>query len=453
MKNRKTCLIAALAAWSLAALLATPPAECFAEDGTLTGTFSGVYEGRTVPLIDASLEVFHPDNATLLRTIPLTFDKTGRFSIAFPSGECRIKIFTKIYEMGLTLLHEGFYDGLQSTYGVCFADGEPVTVTAGQTTDISSVLELRAPTKPPDTYTIKITGQIAGSTGDPGTVQVIALDYCTGYEWGKTEVSAGPFVFYISAATKAVRLRFVSANYPPEFYGAYGQDNFSLATPLFMDRPIDLGLVVLGQAPEIRVENALGFGDVALLDSRTQAVTVYNDGTRDLVVGSVAFETSHGDISFTEPPATPFTLAPGASRTISITYGPRAMGEAAALLAITSNDADESKVLVSLTGAGVASPAPPSEQVSQIAEVIVTGTTNGTLTPTGPGERATMLMNQIAAAGEMAAAGKDAAACAQLRNALQRVDGNPVPPDFLEGPDRELLRQLLQNTIDSLGCR
>jgi hypothetical protein len=444
----------ALAAMFLTALLAMPRAQCLAEDGTLTGTFSGVYEGRNVPIISASLEVFHPDNATFLRSIPLTLDKTGGFTVDFFPGEYRLKIFAKTDLAGSTLVYQGFYDGPKSAFGVCFADGEPVTVITGQTTDISSVLELRIPVNVV-TNEMKITGEIAGSAGDPGTVQVIALDACTGYEWGKTEVSAGPFVFYISAATKAVRLRFVSANYPPEFYGAEGRDNFSLATPISTDQSINLGLVVLGpKFPEIGVTPSdLGFGGVALLDSRTQAVSVYNDGGRNLVVDSVAIEATNADFSLDNPPATPFTLAPGASQTISITYCPRVMGGAVANLTITSNDQDTPKMLVSLSGAGVASPAPPDDQVSQIAEVIQTGISTGTLTPTGPGERATMLMNQIVAAKEMAAAGKDAAACAQLRNALQRVDGNPVPPDFLEGPDRELLRQLLQNTIDSLGCK
>jgi HYDIN/CFA65/VesB-like, Ig-like domain len=213
--------------------------------------------------------------------------------------------------------------------------------------------------------------------------------------------------------------------------------------------------VVLGtKVPDIGVSPIiLGFGEVMLLKSRTQAITVSNVGSKDLVVNSVAFEGPPADFSLFSSLTTPFTLAPGNNQTISITYSPRAMGDASAILAITSNDPDTSKVVVSLNGTGVASQAPADEQVSQIADVIQTAIATGTLTPTMPGNQATQLIDQIFSAKQMAAAGKSAAACAQLKNALQRVDGNPIPPDFLEGPDRELVRQLIQNTIESVGCK
>jgi hypothetical protein len=444
--------------------------------GTLSGSFSGkAYDQIEEFPIDSgkggqvTLILCDPYNATIKSTIPLTTDEIGNFQeVSCPSGQYRILINAHVsYKGPNPLYYYGFYNGSDSPRANCFADSELVTVTAGQDTVISSQLVMDYLAKTVVNHFV-ITGIITGTNGDPEDPQVVAMDACSGDVLGTASINKiiikndeNPDEEPVEKTTFSfdkncvgpVRLHFLSTNYPPEFYGADGEDNFSRATPL--SGTVDLGQVVLGtKVPNIEVSpTAFGFGEVTLLDSRTQTITVSNSGSKNLVVDSVAFEGSPVDFSLFSSPETPFTLAPGTNQAISITYSPRAMGDASAMLAITSNDPDTSKVVVSLTGTGVASQAPADEQVSQIADVIQTAIATGTLTPTMPGNQATQLIDQIFSAKQMAAAGKSAAACAQLKNALQRVDGNPIPPDFLDGPDRELVRQLIQNTIESVGCK
>jgi hypothetical protein len=62
-------------------------------------------------------------------------------------------------------------------------------------------------------------------------------------------------------------------------------------------------------------------------------------------------------------------------------------------------------------------------------------------------------MNQVKAASDLAAAGKLQAACAQLRSALQRTDGDPQPPDFVTGPAAAELALLIELAQASIGCK
>jgi hypothetical protein len=62
------------------------------------------------------------------------------------------------------------------------------------------------------------------------------------------------------------------------------------------------------------------------------------------------------------------------------------------------------------------------------------------------------MLFSIKAAGDMAAKGQSKAACQQLLNALQRTDGNPTPPDFVEGPAAAELQLLIQDTLQQMGC-
>jgi hypothetical protein len=466
MRNLKVNL--ALVALTLAVLLVAQQAQC-QTSGTLSGTITGMIDDPLDPFpIDSAkgnltIVVHDPYNATIGFSLNPTLDENGNFQIDCPAGQYRILFNASVSVKGV--FYYGFYKGTTSARAGCFADSELVSVTAGQNTDISSllVMDFMGKTVFPDLFAI--SGKITGSTnGDPINPQVSAMDACNGDVLGSALISkiiikddpeiVETLFSFNTRWSGPVRLRFLSDNYPPEFYGADGQDDFSKAT-IISPGTQDLGVVVIGpKNPKIFVDpTALGFGDVMLLDSRTQAITISNQGTKALEIGAVAFETPQSDFFLTNPPAIPFTLQVGTSETISITYSSRAMGDATANLSISSNDNDHPKVLVSLTGTGVASAALPSDQVSQVVNFINKSITTGGLTPKMPGGQDVMLKNQITSAGQMAAAGKKAAACSQLRNALERVDGNPIPPDFLEGPDSELLRELIQNTINSLGCK
>jgi hypothetical protein len=82
--------------------------------------------------------------------------------------------------------------------------------------------------------------------------------------------------------------------------------------------------------------------------------------------------------------------------------------------------------------------------------------TSGSLVGTGSGQSGTgrlgALRNMIQTAGEFLSQGDSAQACQQLKEALDRTDGNPNPPDFVSGAAAAQLATMLQALRTSLGC-
>jgi hypothetical protein len=106
--------------------------------------------------------------------------------------------------------------------------------------------------------------------------------------------------------------------------------------------------------PDIAVApGSYDYGDVVVDNSSAQIFTVRNDGSVNLDVNAItvlgANEFSIGDDS-------PFTLAPGASRELVVSFTPSSVGFRSAMLLIESNDTDESPLAVDMSGNGVESP-------------------------------------------------------------------------------------------------
>jgi DNA-binding beta-propeller fold protein YncE len=80
---------------------------------------------------------------------------------------------------------------------------------------------------------------------------------------------------------------------------------------------------------------------------------------------------------------------------------------------------------------------------------------NGTLMGSGPGKswhRMKALRNMLRAAGELVEDGFMAEACQQLLDAYKRCDGQPKPPDFVEGYAAPQLAEMIQTYRAYLGC-
>lgn len=80
---------------------------------------------------------------------------------------------------------------------------------------------------------------------------------------------------------------------------------------------------------------------------------------------------------------------------------------------------------------------------------------NGTLMGSGPGNswhRMKALRNMLKAAGELVEEGLIAEACQQLLDAYNRCDGQPKPPDFVEGEASPQLAGMIQTYRAYLGC-
>lgn len=115
---------------------------------------------------------------------------------------------------------------------------------------------------------------------------------------------------------------------------------------------------VTSPVPDINaVPNPLNFGDVQRLTCSTKTTQVQNVGTAPLVVSNITrgFLTSQ-DWTFTP---TNFTVQPGASQALSVTFCPSNTGYQLGGLSIASNDPDENPYNLTITGNGT--PPPLSE--------------------------------------------------------------------------------------------
>jgi hypothetical protein len=108
--------------------------------------------------------------------------------------------------------------------------------------------------------------------------------------------------------------------------------------------------------PSIDLDPAsLNFGSIVIGSNATQSTEVENTGTADLNVTAIALCTGTS-MEFTWSPAAPFTISPGGSMTLSVTYAPVDAGADTGCLNITSNDPVTNPAVLNLTGTGVTTP-------------------------------------------------------------------------------------------------
>ncbi|MFH1067980.1 MAG: PQQ-binding-like beta-propeller repeat protein [Candidatus Glassbacteria bacterium] len=103
--------------------------------------------------------------------------------------------------------------------------------------------------------------------------------------------------------------------------------------------------------PEIALSaDSLEFGTVSLGSSGTRTFYIRNEGSAALAVSAIASDNG----AFTVDP-TSATVAPGDSQAVNVTFSPTAFGSQSATITLTSNDADEATVMLSVAGtAGLA---------------------------------------------------------------------------------------------------
>lgn len=114
------------------------------------------------------------------------------------------------------------------------------------------------------------------------------------------------------------------------------------------------GTPIGGGAPEITVTGTENFGSVIVNTNKDITFTIANDGNADLVLGGITGT------------STPYTLlsdtcsnqsiAAGNSCAAVVRFNPTTEGHFTSALNITSNDADESQILLSLSGNGMLHP-------------------------------------------------------------------------------------------------
>jgi len=121
--------------------------------------------------------------------------------------------------------------------------------------------------------------------------------------------------------------------------------------PLNPEPAVPAYLHVTG-APDIAVsDTVLNYGPVFIGAAVTDTLVVSNEGTDELAVSGIS--SSDGDYTVD---VTSFTLAPGASQPVTVTFAPTTAGPIPGTVTITSNDPDEPVVEVDLWGEGLVPP-------------------------------------------------------------------------------------------------
>lgn len=109
-----------------------------------------------------------------------------------------------------------------------------------------------------------------------------------------------------------------------------------------------------GQPDIVVVPASLNFGLTSILTGKTLPLTIQNAPAASTPLEITAITPPAGmDFSISGVPALPFTLAPGASQVIDVTFAPANEGAQNGDLAIASNDPDENPLAVPLSGIGV----------------------------------------------------------------------------------------------------
>jgi len=106
------------------------------------------------------------------------------------------------------------------------------------------------------------------------------------------------------------------------------------------------------------------FGDVKENTSSDQTVTVTNNGTADLMIGTVAFtDNLAAPFSIMNDNCSDTILAQSESCTITVRFAPTALGAASDTFDIPSDDPDENPVTVAVNGTGVANIPPAAPEL------------------------------------------------------------------------------------------
>ncbi|MBI5684478.1 MAG: choice-of-anchor D domain-containing protein [Verrucomicrobia bacterium] len=224
---------------------------------------------------------------------------------------------------------------------------------------------------------------IANSGNASGTVSSIAKSGSADFTLG-TGAPATPFTV---AAGSSVTVPVV---YRP---AAAGADSGTLTiTSNNPTTPVaTIALSGSGNAPAAASLSAtptsLAFGSMAVGTPASLSVTLRNTGSASATVSSLALGGS-ADFAMASAPATPLTVAAGATVTLSVVYTPSAIGAANGTLTIASNDPANPQIAVALSGTGTASRMVVSPTAVDFGSATVGSTVTRTTTVTNSGNAA-----------------------------------------------------------------
>lgn len=247
-----------------------------------------------------------------------------------------------------------------------------------------------------------------------------------------------------------------------DLVGVY-QDGTPFSIPVFLGASGGEGIININvpqTAPDISVLPALlewDLGDVEVGESTTMLVQIFNLGNADLDVSSVTL-TGDASFSITAGPTTPLVVIPNPNVGVDfeVTFAPTAEGVATATVQIASDDGDEGVIEVVLSGVGVITEIPPSQQIQDILNLFDESIALGTMQGYGPGnsasKRVKALRNMIEAASDLIEAGATVDAIEQLESISKKTDGISKPQDFVVGEAVVELNAMIETLIADLSA-
>lgn len=196
------------------------------------------------------------------------------------------------------------------------------------------------------------------------------------------------------------------------------------------------------------------FGNVAWNQINTGLITLSYPGSSPVTISSITLTDPAGVFSFTSIPL-PYDLGGGESIDVPVAFKATSLQQYSGLLTINWRGGDP--ITVKLDGIGVLADA-PNAQVQSVINYINDSITNGTLFPEGSGNSASnrvkTLNNMLESASNLLEATDTIVkGCQQLADLLLKVDGNPLPPDFVSGSATPTVASIIEAMQAQYQCQ
>ena len=199
------------------------------------------------------------------------------------------------------------------------------------------------------------------------------------------------------------------------------------------------------------------FGDVSIGSSSTVIFTLTNFDETEIAIRNIWIVNATSDsfrIHIDVPP--PSIYIPN-EKTYDIIaeFSPSSLGDHSAELRISTNT-KVSDVFIPVQGMGVIEEVPPVEPMAYLIDSFNGFVEKETIKFSGHGHLASCRMkafrNMLKASSDLINACDYESACTQLRDTLNRIDGDKHPPDFMEGINAETLASMIRDGINLFEC-
>jgi len=199
------------------------------------------------------------------------------------------------------------------------------------------------------------------------------------------------------------------------------------------------------------------FGDVSIGSSSTVIFSLANFELTEIAIRNIMIlnATSESFKMHIDVPPPSIYIFSEKTYDIVVEFSPSTIGAHSAELRISSN-ATYSEVFIPVQGVGVIGEVPPGELMSYLINSFDEFVENETIKFSGPNHmgncRLKAFRDMLKASSDLVNVCDYETACVQLRDSLNRVDGDKHPPDFMEGINTETLANMIRDAINILEC-